>query len=87
MLTVLTIAKIANSTTQSNPMLIPSDGSPDMATFLVMENVPTLVQPPRDECGAVHMKAKMLAADCHERDPASGHDMGPGIDCPTSPEL
>src|SRR5262249_37341616 len=45
-LTLPTIAKIANITTQSNPMLIPSDGSsfacrferrsPDMATLLVI---------------------------------------------------
>ena len=45
-LTLLTIAKIANTTTQSNPMLIPSDGSSfarrserrssDMATLLVI---------------------------------------------------
>ena len=66
------IAKIANSTKQSTPMLIPSDGSsfacrserrsPGMATLLVIEDVPTLAQPTRVECGAVHMKEKMPAA-------------------------
>jgi hypothetical protein len=64
MLTLPTIANIANSTAQSNPMLIPSDGSsfacrserrsPDMATLLVIEDAPTLVQPTKDECDGGH---------------------------------
>jgi hypothetical protein len=29
-----------------------------MATLLVIEDVPTLAQPTRDECGAGHTKAK-----------------------------
>jgi hypothetical protein len=63
-LTLLTMAKIARSTRQSNPMLIPSDGSSfacrsqrislDMATLLVTEDMPTLAQPTKVECGAVH---------------------------------
>jgi hypothetical protein len=63
MLTLATI-NIANSTTQSNPMLIPSGGSsfacrskrrsPDLATPLVIEDVPRLAQPMKDECGGGH---------------------------------
>jgi hypothetical protein len=68
-LTLLTMAKIAKSTRQSNPMLIPSDGSSfaccskrislDVATLVVTEDMPTLAQPTKVECGAVHNKAPL----------------------------
>src|SRR5215471_4094761 len=36
--------------------------SPDMATLLVIEDVPTLAQPTRDECGAVHNRTQSRPA-------------------------
>jgi hypothetical protein len=63
-LILLTIANIANSTRQSTPKLITSDGSsfacrskrhsPDMATLLWIEDVPTLAPPMKDECDTAH---------------------------------
>jgi hypothetical protein len=51
-------------------MLIPSDGSSfacrskrislDMAMLLVTEDMPTLAQPTKVECGAVHNKAPLI---------------------------